>query len=170
MNLFSVRFWGIYLIIVGIVALIKSYYPINIDLGRLAFGILLVWVGVVLAFGGGVSMSIDTDPETIMFDSDSKTMLDGADYNLIFGEGMYYVPDSSTGTIKLNAVFSSAEVNIPSDTPIKISVSSAFGSVTTPDGNSTNFGSSTYYSDDYSPEEGVHLEVSTVFGSVILRR
>ncbi len=171
-DLFGEVFWGIYFVLIGLLALLKSFVDINIPFFRLAVGILLIYVGLIFAFGGPPGLR--TEPGTIIMDSRVVEVSRSSEYNTLFGQGTYRIAppgDEQVMRLKFNTVFGSTVIHLPPDVPVKVSASSAFGSVSTPDGGSTVFGERTYTSPSYREGDPgtIYLETNVVFGSLQLR-
>lgn len=163
--LFSREFWGIYFILAGSLVILRTHVWLNIPVFRMALALLLIWSGLVVLIGRG----IDPGPEqnTVAF-ADRTVAATSGEYSALFGRGTFVVPEPGEGEgriLEVNAVFGGATVRVPRDVPVRVAVSSAFGAVRTPDGDSSFFGDRTYASPGYSEEAGfIRLKASAVFG------
>ncbi len=170
-HLFTGVFWGIYFLIVGSAALIISITNMRISLFRVAVGIFLVYVGLVTMFGG----QFDVDPRAVLMARVTAHLNRSGEHSVVFGEGIFTIDEPRDGErlrFEFSSVFASTTIRIPRDVPVKVSASSVFGSVTTPDGRSSSFGEHTYTSPGYSDDgESIYIAASAVFGSVnVIRR
>lgn len=153
---------GIYLVIVGLVAVILSFTNIRISIFRLAVAVLLIYGGLFAAFGG----SLEVDPETVLMSRVAADVTSSGEHSVVFGEGIFDIRAPAEGesmSLEFNTVFGSTVVRIPPDVPVRVTASSAFGSVTTPDGVSMSFGERTYSSGQPAV---IHIKATAVFGSV----
>ncbi len=171
-ELFSGVFWGIYFIIVGSLALLKSFSNINIPLFRLAIGILLIYIGVVFALGG--HPGIRSEPGTVLMEKRITNISGSGEHSTIFGEGIFHVSPPSEGqtlNLKFNSIFASTVIHVPSDTPVKVTGNVAFGSISTPDGSSAIIGDRSYTTPGYREGKtgAIYIEANAVFGSLIIR-
>lgn len=165
-QLFTGVFLGVYLVIVGIVAVILSFTNLRISIFRLAVAVLLIYAGLFAAFGG----HLEVDPETVLMSRVTADVTRSGEHSVVFGEGIFNVITPAEGEVinlEFNAVFGSTVVRIPRDVPVRVIASSAFGSVTTPDGTSTHFGEHTYSAGE-SPV--IYIKASAVFGSLTVTR
>jgi len=174
-GLFTRAFWGVFLLVFGLLALLKSYVDIQIPLFRLAVGVLLIWTGAVLLFGGG--FAVDAGPGTVVMQSRTVEVSRSGEHSTVFGDATFRVAAPPVGTdyhLQFNSVFSSTEIRVPRDVAVEVQSSSVFGSVTTPDGRSSFFGEQTYKKktargvESESPESVIFIEVNAVFSSVKL--
>ncbi len=185
-HLFTEVFWGVYLLIIGSIALIISFTNARVPLFRLAVGVFLVYMGLVMVFGGHFGMytasprridvdrRFDLDPSTVLMGQVTASLDQSAERNVIFGEGIFTIdppPDGESLAFEFNSVFGSTTIRVPGDVAVRVKASSVFGSVQTPDGQSSSFGEHTYTSPGYT-EDGpsIYIEASAVFGSVIVVR
>ncbi len=172
LSLFSGGFWGIYLIIMGFLALMKSYANLDIPLFRAGIGILLIMIGLTLMLGGGVAW--ETEPDTVLMQQRTVTLNHSGSFRTLFGESTFHVEPPAEATsldLEFDTVFASSTIHLPKDVAVKIDISTAFGQTQLPDGSSWSFGGGTYTSPGYDEAtERIHLRGSTVFGSLTIRQ
>ena len=166
---FSTRFWGIYFILIGSAAIIKTYTSLHVPIIQIAIALLFIWTGLVVILGRG--FHLDMEPGTILLESEGHTIAArSGEYNSVLASGTFEIQEPNEGEglmLEINAVLGMATVHVPSDVPFKVKASSAFGSVVTPDGTSTFFGERTYTSKDYSEASRfIRIKASAVFGTV----
>ncbi|SRR6056297_307616 len=170
-NLFGGTLLGIILILVGLSALLRSY-NIDIPFGRIIIGILIVYVGIVILFGGSL---FNTDENIILFgDSNIKVVdLVEDEYNIIFGSGVIDLRDVNLDNInkeiEINTIFGSSEVLLDSTKAIRIKGSSVFGQLKLPNGNSVSFGDLNYNNISNQEDKVIYLKSSVVFGESKIR-
>lgn len=167
--IFSEAFWGVVLILLGVSAILKSVFHINLPLLRIALSFFLIYIGVSLLLNG---FHIKTDKNTVLFDHQRIEVSPlFAEYNIIFGSGRVDLgkssPGQSPGKKEVNIIFSRGEIRVDPELPVKIEIEAAFAGVQLPDGNSLAFGDYTYLSRSYREGEGhILLQVSVVFGAL----
>ncbi|MFO8060129.1 MAG: LiaF-related protein [Bacillota bacterium] len=168
-GLFSARFWGIYLILFGLIAITRHHLAIDVSVARVAISLLLVWTGLMIILDRQFSLS--TKPGTILLEAGSRPIsaVSGT-YNCVLAQARLDVQQPGEGegrVLEVNTIFGMAAVHAPSTVPLQVTASAAFGNVITPDGTSTYFGDHTYRSPGYSEASRfVRINVSAVFGSV----
>ena len=168
-SLFSTQFWGVFLILVGSAAILRTYGIINIPLLRLAIALLFIWAGLVVIVGR--EPILQTDPDTILFDPDGRTVsAKSGEFNSIFSSAIIKVdePYNDEGhVLEINAIFGTSTVHVPRGVPLKVSASTVFGSATTPGGTIQVIGDRVYVSPGYSEESRfIRIEANAIFGSV----
>ncbi len=178
-GLFTRDFWGVFLVVVGLLALLKTYVDIQIPLFRLAVGVLLMWTGVVLLFGGG--FRVDAPPGTVIMETRAVEVSDSGEHSTVFGSSVFRVAEPAEGQVhllKFDSVFSSTEIRVPREAEVQVKASSVFATVRTPDGESVSFGEHTYATAG-APRRGVKpdnadsliiIEINAVFSSVTVVR
>ncbi len=167
--LFSGIFWGLVVVIVGLIIIINVIFHTNIPIFALVFGLFLIWLGIRVIVGPShrkTPQQAIFEEKTIVTDSSSGK------YDVIFGKG---VIDLTGHTIKegitrveINTVFGSSEIKIDSAMPVKIRASSAFGSARMPDKSMVGFGENTYRSEALKQTDTKNyllIDLHVVFGS-----
>lgn len=169
--LFSGTFWGVLLILFGLSSILKSF-NINIPLARIFLGVIIIYVGIVMLFGG----DIYTGKNNIVFnDTNIKVTENISDkYNIIFGSGVIDLteisPEKFRTGIEVNTIFGASEILIDSSKPVILNISSVFGKATIPDGNNITFGDYRYVNvDEEKNQDVIEIEGSVVFGSMEIR-
>ncbi len=161
--LFSATFWGILLIILGIMILFKVF------VFRILLSLLLIYAGIKVLTGGPI---FKKGKNTILF-SDSKIEATSSSekYNILFGKGLIDFSNVSltNANVKteINTIFAAGILKINPELPTKIVVSSAFAGAKMPDGNVVSFGEYTYKSPNFKPEENyLEIKANVVFGGL----
>lgn len=168
--LFSGVFWGILLIILGISAISKAVFNINLPFFRITFALIIIYIGLCVLLNG---FYFEREDNTVLFGDRHISTVDTTSDNLnvIFGRGML---DLSVLTLKdgvnrkeINVVFGQGDILIDRNMPVKVIVTSAFGSASVPDDNEVTFGKYTYVTPTYQ-EGGKYLEIqaNVVFGQL----
>lgn len=167
--LFSGVFWGVLLILLGASILVKVLFNITIPILRIAFALLLVYLGIKILTGGPLfrkgKCSVWFGESKIEATSSSEK------YDIVFGKGVIDLSKISLtgGSIKaeINTVFGAGIVKINPELPTQIIVNSAFSGAKMPDGNVISFGKYTYKSANFKPEENhLFIEANVVFGGL----
>lgn len=170
--MFSGLFWGILLIVVGLIIIVKMIFKIDIPVGRILFSFFFIYLGISILIGGFGHKS----QKRIMFDEqeidvcDYKINDDDNEYSVVFGKGninLANIDINETTKIGINVTMGEAVVLIDSDMPIKIRASAAFGSVRLPDGNEVNFGHEIFTTPSYDREKDcIKIKVNVAFGAI----
>jgi hypothetical protein len=171
-SLIDAVFWGVLLIVLGALLIVKKYVPFNLPVGRIIVALVFVYLGIRIIVRGPMVR----DDNTVVFGS--RTTLAGSagggrDYNVIFGSGdvdLTSVP-ADDATREVNVIFGSGTLRVSPDAPVQIRMSSVFGSVRAPDGATVSFGDRTWTSAAY--REGapaVRIKAAAVFGSLSVRQ
>ncbi len=165
---FSGFFWGIIFILLGISAILKTF-NIYIPLFRVFFALFFIYIGISILTGG----TIFKHHHNTSFFSDTEINISNNledEYNIIFGQGTIDLTEISLDKnryIETNTIFGKGVIKIKSDTPIRIKVSSAFGSATLPNNNSITFGETQFKSKDLAEGENyVTIDANVVFGAL----
>lgn len=168
--LFNGFFWGVLLIIIGVVILLNMVFKIDIPVFKLVVALVLIYWGIHLLTGITIGRR-DPGPRTVSFGERTIVGRDEGDgYNIIFGQGTIRLDSVAirdrTVQAEVNTVFGSSIVWIDPARPIKIKANSAFGEIRFPDSSSAVFGDHVYRSDSLD-ESKPHLlvKMSNVFGS-----
>ena len=174
-------FWGCFFIMIGINIILRTFFNINIPFFRVAFAVLVIFVGIAIIFPGigekftprGVNGAY-IDERTTMF---GEAVIEGdkvkGEHSVVFGSlklDLSKVEIKEKIKIKIDTVFGGTEIKIDPAKPIRITGSAAFGGIVLPNGNSAAFGSTIYQSDSY--KEGAPallLDVNAVFGGVEIK-
>jgi len=152
--LFSGVFWGILLIVLGILVLLKVF------VFRVILALLLIYAGIKILTGGPI---FKKGKNTIMFtDAKIEAANYSEKYNILFGKGVLDFSNISltNASIKaeINTIFAAGTIKINPALPTEIIVSSAFSGAKMPDGNVVSFGKYTYKTSNFKPEEN-HLTI-----------
>lgn len=165
-------FWGVVIVLIGLSVILNVVLGVKIPLFRIVFGLLLIYWGVSLLAGSRFgSRAGDT---AVFSDTQMKPAAAAKEYNILFGRGEIDLSgvklEPGRNRTEVNTIFGSSVIRLDPATPVRLRVSSAFGSARTPDGNTAAFGDYTWTSPEFSPES-THLDikVDVVFGSADIR-
>lgn len=160
-------FWGVFLVALGAWLIVRRFVPVHIPVIRIVVAALFVYLGVRVLAGNPVV----TDRNTAVFSQ--SAMIWSADrsreYNLIFSSGSVDLSRASPGAksiqAEVNVVFGSGTLRIDPSAPVRVTMSSAFGTVVSPDGRSVAFGDLSYATPSW--REGapaLEIHATAVFG------
>ncbi len=162
-------FWGMYLIIVGALFLMRQYLHMNIPILRMALGAFLILAGITFMFG---HVQIGDDHDTFFSDGGTQIVQKSGEHNVVFGSKTIDLTRLEAGEkihrVEVNTIFSSAVVYLDPDTTYRISGSSAFGTLVFPDGYRITFGEGTQVGEEGKAVK-LDLKVNTVFGKTEIR-
>ncbi|NPV00706.1 MAG: hypothetical protein HPY53_04915 [Brevinematales bacterium] len=165
--LFSGLFWGLLLILIGLIVVINVVFKIEIPVGRIIFGLLFVYIGLHILFGGGKKK----ENVEVFAGGNEWTSALHEKYDIVFGQKNI---DLSTNinlaqggmNIKIDTVFGESKLKIDPNMPVKIIATAVFGSVKFPNGTQAVFGDQIYTTASY--KEGANsllIKMDTIFGS-----
>jgi hypothetical protein len=166
-------FWGALLIVLGVWFIIRRSVPVHIPVIRIVIAVLLVYAGVRILARGPVNADRNT---AILSESTMSYSPDrGREYNLIFSSGSIDLtaaaPASASIHAEVNVIFGSGTLRINPAAPVRVSMSSAFGSVESPNGRAVAFGDTVYTTASY--REGapaLEIHATAVFGRLIIQK
>ena len=169
-SLFDGVFWGLFLIVIGVWFMVKRYIPVQIPVFRVIFAVFFVWLGI------RILISSPWNPETrtavfseraLEFGGDASS----GDQTVLFNSANFDLtqikPEGGDVHKTVSVIFGSGTLRLNPDVPAIVRLSTAFGSISTPDGKSVVFGDSEYRTPAY--KDGVPalvVKASAVFGSL----
>lgn len=165
--LWSGIFWGIILVLIGLSVIINIIFHVHIPIVRIIFALILIYLGIQVLTGGswcrGKSNRVFFKEEITAIGTDRN------DYSIIFGKGTIDLTNIPAETLKKNykiaTAFGSSIVIIPSEIPIILRVSSAFGGVNLPNGSTISFGEYIYKNKAYKEQsDAIKVKIDVVFG------
>ena len=162
-------FWGLYLIIIGTIFLLRQYFNMNIPVLRLALGAFLIMAGLTFMFG---QIHLGSDNDTFFGDGGTQIVQRSGEHNIVFSSRTIDLsklePTDRIHRVEVNTIFSSAVVYLDPDSSYRISGTSAFGTMVFPNGNTITFGDGKQVGPEGKPVR-LDLEVNTVFGKTEIR-
>jgi predicted membrane protein len=164
-------FWGVLLVLIGLAAIFRVIF--NVNLFGVLFACFLIFVGVSMLIGKPWMFRGKQDENT-MFEERTVTEQprDHSEYNVIFGRSVYdfthiRFPDNEPIRIKINTVFGNSVIKISRDTPVKIKSDAVFAGATMPDGNTVAFGTIQYATDTFGVAlNHLIIDAPVVFGAL----
>ena len=160
-------FWGIVLIGLGAWFLLRHALPVRIGLFRILVAALLVWFGIRILIHGPVIR----DGDTIVFGQSHLEYPPRGEkgYNVIFSNGTIDLTgirlSGSDIRTEVNVIFGAGTLRIDPSKPVRVDMTSAFGSVESPDGRAVAFGDSVYTSPAYAKgAPAIEIHAVAVFG------
>ncbi len=171
-NLFtSGSFWGILLILLGSLLVLKHIFNIEIPVGKIFFSLLLILFGIMLMTGSYHHRGGNT---AVFSESKFSFSKETEEYSVVFGQGTLDLRElelKEDVKIKAASVFGEIKIYIRPDVNYIIHSSTAFGSIDAPGGSpNSGFGSSVVKSsgfDESAPR--LILRTDAVFGSIDIR-
>jgi hypothetical protein len=169
--LFDGIFWGVVLIVLGVWFLLRHAIPVHIPLFRVLLAVFLIWLGirVILRLPGG------GDRNTLVFSESTMSWAPdhGRDYNVIFSSGAVDLSGAPVGAesvhAEVNVVFGSATLRINPSAPVRVTMTSAFGSVEAPNGRSVAFGDTVYTTPGWKAgAPALDVRATAVFGRLVI--
>ncbi len=172
MRLYSEYFFGILLILVGVLLIVRHVFNIHIPLLRILFGLFFLYIGFSIIFGGFTGFSTRNDNNMVFSSGIIKINRSANDeYNLIFSNGELdftdIAPGEDPGRIKINVIFSSGTIRLNPKTPAVVKINSAFANASTPDNTNISFGSHVYSTKAAaSGVKSLEIDANAVFSSL----
>ena len=165
-------FWGVLLVLIGLAAIFRVVFDVN--LFGVLFAFFLIFVGISLLIGKPWMFHRQKGENNILFEDRAvhEQPRDNAEYNVIFGKSTYdfrdiSFPDNKPLKVKVNTVFGNTVIRVNRHTPVKIQSDAVFASASMPDGNSVAFGSIQYATDTFAVNiNHLYIEADVVFGAV----
>jgi predicted membrane protein len=160
-------FWGIILILLGILFTLNTFWDISIPVFRIVFSLFLIGLGLVLILGRfGFRRG---DNSTIFSESRISYNPSEKSYGCIFGKldlDLTTIDPNSNNEIEIFCNFGEVNVNISKDAGFMLETSTVFGETKIPE-KEYNFGTGKYQSSNYSPDQPyLLLKTRVVFGTL----
>jgi hypothetical protein len=165
-------FWGVFLIALGVWFLLRRYVPVHIPVIRIIIAVLFVYVGVRVLVHGPVVR----EGGTVVFGESHLQYSPHGEkgYNVIFSNGTIDLSDirleGADVRTEVNVVFGSGILRIDPSKPVRVDMTSAFGTVEAPNGRAVAFGDSVYTSPSYAPgAPAIQIRATAVFGRLTIQ-
>jgi hypothetical protein len=161
-------FWGIILIVFGIVYFLDNTLGIHIDLGSVLLPLILIFLGISVM----LKPERRTTDHSVVFDEATmKASTDQQKYDTVFGKGVFDFRDFPLGKTsafsEINVVFGSGQLYLKKDLPVRLRVSTAFASARLPNGNSAAFGETTYTTPAFNADKPfLDIKANVVFSGL----
>jgi predicted membrane protein len=176
MELFSGAFWGILLIVIGILLVIKYVFNIQFPIGRIVFAVILIYAGISLLLGNHGHCrhhnwtGSNTENSTAFSNQQFSYSPAQNKYSCAFGSSILDLSDvtlTEDKTLELSVAFGEFIVKMNRNANFETHSGTAFGSTKTPDGSMNAFGQRTYYSSNFNKSEPHFiLRTNVAFGSL----
>jgi hypothetical protein len=172
MKMVSGLFWGVLLILIGLAAIFRMVFDVN--LFGVLFAFFLIFIGVSMLIGKPwMFHGCKHDKNTMFADSTvDEQPKDNSEYNVVFGRSVYdfrniKFPDNEPVRIKINTVFGNSVIRISKNCPVKIKSDAVFAGASMPDGNTVAFGSVEYTTDTFGVAlNQLIIDAPVVFGAL----
>lgn len=169
MKMGSGIFWGLLLILIGFIIIIKVVFKVDIPVFRLLFALLFIYIGLRILFGG--SWFSGKDNNYLFTEAKINTVTpDDRELKIIFAQGDIdlsgYEPRPGKNKLEISVVFASSTIKLPEGLPVSIKSDVVFGSAKLPAERSAAFGSTRYKSPGYDEKtDKLSIELNVVFGA-----
>lgn len=164
-------FWGLVLIVIGLVMIINYVFNISLPIFKILFAGLLIYWGLKILFGG--SCCVRTCSSSAFTNSTLSYSENQKDYSIVFGKAELDLTNSSltqNKTIDVNAVFGDMTVILNRGANFEIVSNVAFGNIRVPDNNQSGFGNYNYKSQNFnSALPYLTIKAHSVFGNMTLK-
>jgi hypothetical protein len=166
-------FWGAALILVGVWFILRHSLPVRIPLVRIIIALLLIYAGVrVLVRGPLVS-----EKNTVVFSDSTMTAVPGdrsGAYTIVFSRGMVDLSGVPAGGDALrrevNVIFGTGVLKVNGSAPVRIDMSTAFGTIRAPGTSAAAFGDSVFTTPSYREGAGaLRVKATAVFGTLTIQ-
>lgn len=159
-------FWGLLLVIIGILVILRHVLHLNISIFRIVIAIIFIYIGISLIAG---QFGTRSSSNIIFSEGTIKSEILEKEYNIVFGRGYIdltsIAPSELNKSIKVATVFANTTLKIDHNMPIEIDADCAFGSTIMPDGTSVSFGDRVYRTPATSSSQSyLKIKTDTVFG------
>jgi hypothetical protein len=169
-------FIGILIVLIGLGIIINVIFHIHIPIVKILFGLVLIYIGLRIIFGGWFSFPIcHREWGNAVFHHRTYRGFSGdsKEYNAVFGKAVVDLRDielkEKVTRVKINAVFGGAEVILNEKTPVRIKADAVFGGVQLPENIVGALGTSTYQSKNFDENKNyLCIEGSSVFGGMVI--
>ena len=161
--------FGTLLILLGLSIILRAVFGINIPLFRIAFALLIIYLGIRVLMGGHFCRM--PSHSAVFSDVNIQATSKTGEYNVVFGRGVIDLSkvDLSQGSrkAKVSTVFGTGIIKIAPDQPVKIESDAVFASARFPDGNVISFGKYVYTTPSYREDtSSLTIKADVVFGEL----
>jgi len=169
-------FWGLLLILIGIVIIVNMVFGIHIPIIRTLIALFFIFLGIKILLGNGwCPVSLPCGKNEVVLHERTFNSLPGAknEYDVVFGKGTFdlrHINLAGPTQLRVDTVFGGSEILLSKGTPVRVEADVAFGGASLPDQETGGFGKFNYQSENFDPQ-GKHLVIkaSAVFGGVEIR-
>ncbi|MGI6316267.1 MAG: hypothetical protein ACOX17_06310 [Christensenellales bacterium] len=166
MKLFSGLFWAIFLILSGVVFLLKQFTTKQFNVFVVIAGIFAVMVGISLLTTSGTNRNVFKTGEGDHVFTEQNTST-AQDTTAVFSHVFADFSDAEAGEkYQVDNVFGKTEIKLPEGKNIRIKCNCAFGQIIGDFGTLNGFGDKTFILSNGEGEE-IMIRVDCVFGQVV---
>ena len=177
-------FWGVALVVIGLLFLIQSIFKIDLPILRILLGVGIVYLGVKMIFGsfglevrGTKLEKVATATSVVFTEADLRSKSDNKvnrDFQTVFGTSKLDLsdlgPEELSEKIEVSAVFGKTQVTTPAGIPLVVETNTAFGSVNVRGDKTTAIGNGIYRTPGFQTDKPyLKIEANSVFGEVEIR-
>jgi predicted membrane protein len=165
----SGAFWGVIIVLIGLSIILREIFHIHFPILRIVFGVLLLYWGIKVIAGGfnrpWAGHSTVMDQSSVTYGSNHR------EYNIVFGNGNVDLfkmeKPAHNQKMEMNVVFGNGHLILNDSIPVRVDMSSAFGSVESPDKSTSVLGNSIFQTSAYRENEPfLRIKASAVFGRI----
>lgn len=164
-------FWGIVIIFIGASLIFNHLFKFNFPYLKVFIALILIFFGAKILINSFTKKNATESESNAVFTSAkfSPSQLDqNTAHNAVFGSTIINLSNTQITKdnleLEVNAIFGNVKIFFPKTVKVRVKSSGVFGSVRTPDGVGSNFGSSEETFGDGT--KVINLEANAVFGSV----
>lgn len=171
---FSGYFWGLLLVIWGILLILNTTFHFKIPIGSIIIATILILIGIQLLIGPKMHFGVMNDHEVIFNEAKIKATDQNDKYSVVFGSGVFDFTELNKTDqkqyVKTDVVFGQAIVKIKKTDPIIIKSNCVFGNIKFPDSGTLSFGERTYTSSSYAGSANpIEIKADVVFGEMVIQ-
>ena len=164
--LFRESYWAGILILAGVLLILRNVFKLDLPVMGIIIPVIIISWGVSILVNS--NRSSDNGSSTVFSHNTTTEVNEGSQHSVVFGKGDYDLRKVKPGVrVDIDAVFSTANVRIDPNVPMRIKISSAFASARMPDGAVSSFGERRFFTKAY--QEGqpfVDVRCDVVFGDL----
>jgi predicted membrane protein len=160
-------FWGIMILILGLLLIIRQLFNLEFPVGKVMIGVLFIGFGVKLLFFGPNHQRIhrhQIDEGSVVFGNKDMKYIEGQyEYNIVFSGSTIDLRDIEEipgHQIEINAVFGEAKVLLDDYMKVDINSDAVFGAVKYPERETDNA------ADSNLTKQRLRIQASAVFGNI----
>jgi hypothetical protein len=159
-------FWGILVVLIGVAIIVNVVFGMHLPIFQVALGLCIIALGLRILLGGWWTWpKVHAPEEEVVLHQRTVTGLPagGGKYTAVFGKLVLDLRglqlQEARTHLQVDAVFSSVEIWVSPDLPLKVAGNAAFGAVELPANSAEGFGETTYASPAFRPD-AKHLEIT----------
>lgn len=162
-------FWSVYMILIGVLLLIKLIFRLEFNWFSAAFAVLLLQCGAVLLISsssargpvfcsrGGVHMFMAG--KIVPQSGDTRILA-------VFSDAQIELPAVLPPEMEISSILANTTLQLPAGWSARAETSCAFGQISTPEGNIDGFGDKVFI---VGEGQQCRLRLNAVFGRLVIR-